>query len=136
MEVEKKVRSVRAVRVPRERPRRRAFDRRHPGSLLMAPGGRAAVARPSDRTLLVTLGGVAVLVFGRGASFGAGDLLGDLLVVLNSLSYSTYLVLSRPALERHDPLTLISWVFVFGTIEMAIVGVPQLVGVDWHALTR
>lgn len=85
--------------------------------------------------LALSFCGVAVLVFGKGASFGRSDLVGDLLVVLNSLSYSTYLVLSRPTLTRYDPLTLISWVFVFGTVEMGLVAAPQLWSVDWRALT-
>ncbi|HWH09298.1 MAG TPA: DMT family transporter, partial [Candidatus Thermoplasmatota archaeon] len=46
-----------------------------------------------------------------------------------------YLVVSRPALERHDPLTLISWVFLLGTVEMAVVALPQLLDADWGAMT-
>lgn len=79
--------------------------------------------------LVVSFGGVAVLVVGSGA--GSGALLGDALVLLNSLSYSTYLVISRPTLKRYDPLTLIAWVFVFGAIEMALVATPQLARADW-----
>ena len=45
-------------------------------------------------------------------------------------------MLSRPTLERYDPLTLISWVFVLGTAEMALVAAPQIASVHWSALPR
>lgn len=82
--------------------------------------------------LAVSFAGVAVLVVGKGDAGGA--LLGDALVLLNSLSYSTFLVVSRPTLQRYDPLTLIAWVFTLGAIEMGIVALPQLLSVDWSAL--
>src|SRR5438067_140500 len=63
----------------------------------------------------ISFAGVAVLVIGSGLGAGRNALLGDALVLTNSLSYSFYLVLSRPVLERHDPLTLIAWVFALGT---------------------
>jgi len=82
--------------------------------------------------LAVSFAGVAVLVIGSGGGHGA--IIGDVLVLVNSVSYSTYLVLSRPTLQRYDALTLIAWVFVFGTIEMALVALPQLASTQWNAL--
>jgi drug/metabolite transporter (DMT)-like permease len=85
--------------------------------------------------LAVSFAGVAVLVAGSGVGAGPGALLGDLFVLLNSLSYSFFLVLSRPTLERYDPLTLIAWVFALGVVEMALVALPAFLRVDWGALT-
>lgn len=82
--------------------------------------------------LAVSFVGVAVLVIGSGA--GRGAIIGDLLVLVNSLSYSLYLVLSRPTLQRYDSLTLIAWVFVFGTLEMGLIAVPDLLRTHWSAL--
>lgn len=86
--------------------------------------------------LVLSFGGVALLVAGSGIDLGAQHLLGNVLIVANSLSYSTYLVLSRPILARHDPLTVIAWVFVFGTIEMALVATPTLWQIDWAGFDR
>jgi drug/metabolite transporter (DMT)-like permease len=98
-----------------------------------------AVALRQERTtplkvagLVVSFGGVAFLVLGTQG--GESSLVGDLLVAANSLSYSTYLVVSRPALKRYDPLTLIAWVFLLGAVEMALVATPQLLAADWGAL--
>lgn len=83
--------------------------------------------------LVVSFSGVALLVAGSGFDLGPTHLLGNVLIVLNSLSYSTYLVLSRPALARHDPLTVISWVFLFGFLEMMVVGAPALLDIRWSS---
>lgn len=85
--------------------------------------------------LAVSFAGVALLVVGSGLDLGLRTLVGNLLIVANALSYSVYLVVSRPALARHDPLTLLSWVFVFGFVEMALVAAPQLLLIDWGGFT-
>lgn len=85
--------------------------------------------------LAVSFAGVALLVVGGGLELGLHTLVGDVLVVLNALSYSIYLVVSRPALARHDPMTLIAWVFLFGTLEMALVAVPGFLAIDWAGFT-
>lgn len=85
--------------------------------------------------LMVSFAGVLLLVVGSGLDLGLHTLVGNLLVVLNALSYSVYLVLSRPALARHDPLTLLAWVFLFGFLEMLLVAAPTLGGIDWAGFT-
>lgn len=84
--------------------------------------------------LALSFAGVLVLVLKDGIDLGSQAMVGNLLVVANSLSYSFYLVLSRPVLSRHDPLTVVAWVFLLGTLEMALVATPALLAVDWSAL--
>jgi len=84
--------------------------------------------------LALSFAGVAALVFVKGGGFGFGTIRGDLMVVANSLSYSLYLVLSKPYLARYDSTTLIAWVFAFGAAQMALVATPQLLATDWRAL--
>lgn len=83
--------------------------------------------------LALSFGGVALLV-GRDGLDLTGGTLGNVLILLNSLSYSAYLVLSRPILARHDPLTVIAWVFILGFCEMVLVAGPQALAVGWGAL--
>jgi drug/metabolite transporter (DMT)-like permease len=67
--------------------------------------------------------GLAVAFFGAltvvgGARFEAGGrvLVGNLLMVLNSLSFSIYLVISRPLLARNQTLPVITWTMLFGAL--------------------
>lgn len=84
--------------------------------------------------LAVSFTGVVLLVVGSGLDLGVHTLVGNLLIVANALSYSVYLVLSRPTLARYDPLTLLAWVFVFGFLEMALVALPSFRAIAWGAL--
>jgi drug/metabolite transporter (DMT)-like permease len=85
--------------------------------------------------LALSFAGVATLVVASGFDLSQGSTVGNLMIAANALSYSVYLVLSRPYLSRYDPLTVIAWTFLFGAVEMALVAAPQLVAVDWAALT-
>jgi drug/metabolite transporter (DMT)-like permease len=57
-----------------------------------------------------------------GAGAGLDETIGNLLVVLNVLAFSIYLVISRDILSRYSPLTVITWVFVFGALGMTPIG--------------
>ncbi len=51
---------------------------------------------------------------------------GNLLILANSLSYSLFLVLSRPVLSRYRPLTFTAAVFRYGALPIVAVSVPAL----------
>lgn len=76
-----------------------------------------------------------------GIELGSGSALGNLLALLNVVCYSSYLVVSRRMLQRYDPLTVITWVFVFGVAGIAPWGLPSLLaesgpvsGATWATL--
>ncbi|HEX2091332.1 MAG TPA: DMT family transporter [Longimicrobiaceae bacterium] len=76
-----------------------------------------------------------------GVELGSGSALGNLLALLNVAAFSLYLVISRDLVQRYDPLTTITWVFVFGVAGMAPWGIPSLLaergavsGSTWTAL--
>ncbi len=78
--------------------------------------------------ILVALAGVVVLLDPRGLSITDGTVLGDLLILVNTLSYSVYLVISRPILARMRSLTAIAWIFVFGAVMLVPLGLLQAGG--------
>lgn len=68
----------------------------------------------------IALVGVLYLV---GTSYQASPAhaLGDLLVMVNALCYAGFLVLARPMIQKYDPLSLTTWMFLVG----AVVYVPM-----------
>lgn len=42
--------------------------------------------------------------------------LGDILLFINALSYAIYLVIAKPLMKRYSPLTVITYVFTFGSL--------------------
>ncbi len=79
--------------------------------------------RPSWRLgagLALALSGVVWLTGVRDLDRGA------LLVSINSLSYSLYIVLSRRSIQRLGAMTVVTWVFVWGALLFAPFGMPTL----------
>lgn len=74
----------------------------------------------------VALSGAAYLVGAEALSLGPETILGDALVVLNSLSYGVYLVLVGPLVKRLGSLTTVVWLFFFGALWIAPYGAVDL----------
>jgi len=68
--------------------------------------------------IALSVTGVAILFGTRGARLGGGTALGDGLLVLNTLSYSLYLVLAKPVLRRTPHLVVVAWMFVASALVM------------------
>ena len=61
---------------------------------------------------------------------------GNALIVLNTSLYAAYLVLSKRLLERYQPVTVVTYVFLFGALYIAPVGLVSLRDVDLPHLSR
>ncbi len=82
--------------------------------------GRAAVGGA------LATAGVLVLLDVSHFDLSSGYLRGDLLILANSLSYSFYLVLSRPILARYSARTVVSRIFLYGAGPILLVGARSL----------
>jgi len=82
------------------------------------------VEKPSARLaigLFLALFGVVWLTGVRSVDRGA------IIVTINSLSYSAYLVFSRRVIARLGAWTLVTWIFVWGAVLFAPYGMPILI---------
>ncbi|MDT4898673.1 MAG: hypothetical protein QOH25_3750 [Acidobacteriota bacterium] len=60
--------------------------------------------------------------------FSSDSAFGNFLIVLNSISYGAYLAISKDMLKRYGALTVITWIFIFGSIATIPVGGYALAG--------
>lgn len=60
---------------------------------------------------------------------------GDLMLLGNSLSYATYLVLARPLMAKLGAAWCVAWVFVFGAIGALPLTGPALLAAPWAELS-
>jgi drug/metabolite transporter (DMT)-like permease len=63
----------------------------------------------------------ALALVGSGAA--GSRVLGNVLILINMVAYSIYLVSARDILKRYHPLTVITWIFIFGAIGLMPFGV-------------
>jgi len=61
---------------------------------------------------------------------------GDLLILINAFAYGVYLVAVKPLMSKYHPLTIISWVFLFGMLFVLPVGMNQVMEINWAELNR
>ena len=78
--------------------------------------------------LAIALAGAGALLLLRVERFDWSDahFRGNLLLLANGISYSFYLVLSRPVLARYPALSVVSGVFLFGAPGIVLAASPAL----------
>lgn len=76
--------------------------------------------------VLFALSGVIYLVNPARADFGGSHLSGDLLLILNSFCYGSYLAVSKDLIKRYGTITVVSWLFIFGAILITPFGLSSL----------
>jgi drug/metabolite transporter (DMT)-like permease len=97
-----------------------------------------AILMGHERARVVRVGGIGLALVGaitvvgiQGFELGGGHALGNVLVTLNSLSYSLYLVLSRNLLRRYRSTTIVAWTFLFGALVVTPLGALRAVSFDF-----
>ena len=88
--------------------------------------GREGMTWRAGLGVLLAGAGALLLVNARGFDWASRYFRGNVLLLANSLSYSFYLVLSRPILSRYRVLTVVSGVFRYGAIPIVLFAVPAL----------
>jgi len=76
--------------------------------------------------ILLSAGGVVYLIGPGSVGFSSATRLGDLLIVSNSLCYGTYIAISKDLMTRYSALTVITWIFIVGSIATMPVGVMSI----------
>lgn len=84
--------------------------------------------------IAVAFGGVAALVGAEELSMSSGHLAGSVMILVNALSYGSYLAIVRPLAERYDPIALLAFMFLAGIPMVAPIGIHAL-AVDAHPFT-
>ncbi len=62
--------------------------------------------------VVVALAGALLLLVGQGGRLASGHGFGNFLMVLNTLSYSVFLVLSKELVGRYRSLVVIAWIYI------------------------
>ena len=83
------------------------------------------------RMLGIALAAAGVLyLIGPGRSdFSAATRIGDLLIVANSFCYGTYIAVSKDLVRKYNALTVITWIFIVGSVATIPPGLISLIQV-------
>jgi drug/metabolite transporter (DMT)-like permease len=81
-------------------------------------------------------GAVLVILSGKEITRGSGQTMGDIFVLLNATSYAIYLVIVKPLMKKYHPITVITWVFIFGWFFVLPVGWSEFSAISWHVFPQ
>lgn len=76
--------------------------------------------------ILLSAAGVVYLIGPGSAGFSSATRLGDLLIVTNSICYGTYITISKDLMTRYSALTVITWIFIVGSVATVPVGAMSI----------
>jgi drug/metabolite transporter (DMT)-like permease len=101
----------------------------------------AAIVIGRERATAAKVGGIAlaaagalVVVGGEGFAGTTKSLVGDLLIIGNSLAYALYLVVSKPAMARLSARRVIARMFAAGTVIMLPIAAWPMMHEPWAAI--
>lgn len=72
--------------------------------------------------IIIAACGVIYLINPLNASFSSATTQGDILIILNSLSYGTYIAISKRIISKYGALKSIAWLFLFASIVNVPIG--------------
>jgi drug/metabolite transporter (DMT)-like permease len=84
--------------------------------------------------ILGVAGALLLLLFNKTFSFGSETIDGDIMVLINSISWAFYVVLAKPLMKKYNAFTVVKWVFLFGVVYVFPFGYSEMKAVDWASI--
>src|SRR5262249_17193234 len=75
--------------------------------------------------------GVLVIRRVENMSFSDRTLIGDLLTVLNCMSFAIFLTVSKKFVEKQYPIWFTTWLFIYGSIGLTLAALPDYRSFQW-----
>jgi drug/metabolite transporter (DMT)-like permease len=103
--------------------------------LFVTLSGREPLTFPRLMGFLCAMSGVLVVLRVETFSLSDETLLGNALTIVNCLSYGLFLSLSKKFVASFDSLWTTTWLFLIGSVGLAVVSTPSLANLHWPEMT-
>ncbi len=80
-------------------------------------------------------GCVILILFSNKVNKANTSIVGDFYVLVNSFSFALFLVLVKPLMKIYHPVTIMKWVFLFGSIIVIPFGYDEWKEINWSSFT-
>jgi len=84
--------------------------------------------------LVLAMAGALILIYQPGTQISVGNWFGDVLIILNGLSYAVYLIIVKPLMSKYHTATVTKWIFLIGFIPAIPFGIEEAMQVEWSQL--
>lgn len=80
------------------------------------------------------IGALTLITNGGNITLSQEHFYGNTLVFINATSYAIYLVLVKSLMKKYKPITVISWVFLFGLLFVSPFGWSEFQSIEWNSM--
>jgi drug/metabolite transporter (DMT)-like permease len=78
-------------------------------------------------------GALILLLFNNKFSFGSETILGDSMILINSISWAVFVVGIKKYLKKYNTFSIIKWVFLFGLIYVTPFSINEVLSTNFSA---
>lgn len=79
------------------------------------------------------IGGSVLLIMEKESSAHADNyLLGDILIIINAISYAFYFILVKPLMKEYSPLHIVRWIFTLGFFMVVPFAWTEVTEIHWQ----
>jgi drug/metabolite transporter (DMT)-like permease len=78
-------------------------------------------------------GAVLIIISGKNTGNGADILMGDILIIINAISYAFYFILVKPLMLKYNPMQVIRLIFSLGFLMVLPFGWNEFMSVNWSS---
>jgi drug/metabolite transporter (DMT)-like permease len=86
--------------------------------------------------LALGISGALVLILAKDSSGNSNNVvLGDILIIINAISYTIYFILVKPLMLKYNPIVILRWVFTIGLVFVLPFGWVEFTQIPWERYT-
>jgi drug/metabolite transporter (DMT)-like permease len=85
---------------------------------------------------LAVLGALMILLYRDNFQMGSDTVKGDLMTLVNSVSWGIFLVLVKPLMQKYNTVTAMRWIFLFGSIFTIPVCLNDTLATNWAGMNE
>lgn len=81
--------------------------------------------------ILGLAGTISLILYGKSMINAPNEMLGNLLVFINAISYGFYLIIVKKLMDKYNAFTFVKWIYTFGFIMVLPFGWSEFDAVNW-----
>ena len=82
------------------------------------------------------VGAIMILRYKGNFEVGSDTIVGDVMTLINSVSWATFVVMVKPIMGKYNTTTTMRWLFFFGSIYILPIGLYDTLRTDWSGFTK
>jgi drug/metabolite transporter (DMT)-like permease len=84
--------------------------------------------------ILGLLGTVSLILYGKSVINAPNEMLGNLLVFINAISYGFYLIIVKKLMDKYNAFTFVKWIYTFGFLMVLPFGWSEFEAINWAVI--